>query len=106
MHIEEDGSTMNGNCSAGSVLLEQKGWYKNFQVWLNEQGIVNLLLIPMLEEVGYKVSTYTDNNWKVTTPRGEVIVFKHDVGICNRRPYIDLREHTDARCITTEPSRS
>ena len=41
-NIEEDGSTMDGNCNAGSVLLKQKGWYKNFQVWLNEQGIVAL----------------------------------------------------------------
>ena len=67
---------MDGNCNAGSVLLKQKGWYKNFQVWLNEHGIVNLLSIPMLEEAGYKVSTHTDDDWKVTTPRGEVIVFK------------------------------
>ena len=49
----------------------------------------------MLEEAGYKVSTHTDGEWKVTTQRGEVIVFKRDVGICNRMPYIDLREHTE-----------
>ena len=94
-NIEEDGSTMDGNCNAGSVLLKQKGWYKNFQVWLNEQGIVNLLSIPMLEEAGYKVSTHTDDDWKVTTPWGEVIVFEHEVGVCNRMPYIDLREHAE-----------
>ena len=49
----------------------------------------------MLEEAGYKVSTHTDGEWKVTTPRGEIIVFKRDVGICNRMPYIDLREHEE-----------
>ena len=49
-NVEEDGSTINGNCNAGSVLLKEKGWYKNFQVWLNKRGIVNLLSIPMLEE--------------------------------------------------------
>ena len=53
---------MNGNCNAGTVTLKKKGWYKNFQVWLNKQGIVNLLSIPMLEEAGYKVSTHTDRN--------------------------------------------
>merc|ERR1711966_286607 len=42
-----------------------------------------------------KVSTHTDDNWKVATPRGEVIVFKRDIGVCNRMPYIDLREHTE-----------
>ena len=35
-NIKEDESTMDGNCNAGSVLLKKKGWYKNFQVWLNE----------------------------------------------------------------------
>ena len=57
--IDEE-STVSGNCNAGAVLLRQKEWYKNFQVWLNKQGIVTLLSIPMLEEVGYKVSTHTD----------------------------------------------
>ena len=61
--IGETNSTMSGNCNAGStVTLKKKGWYKNFQVWLNEQGIVNLLSIHMLEEAGYKVSTHTDRN--------------------------------------------
>ena len=46
----------------------------------------------MLEEVGYKVSTHTDNKWKVTTPQGEVFVFKRDIGICNSMPYIDHAE--------------
>ena len=61
---------MDGNCNAGSVLLKKKGWYKIFQVWLNEQGIVNLLSIPMLEEAGYKVTTHTDEDWKVIIPAG------------------------------------
>ena len=64
-------------------------------MWLNERGVVNLLSIPMLEEAGYKVSTHTDGKWKVTTPRGEVIVFKHDIRIYNRMSYIDLREHAE-----------
>ena len=58
--------------TAASVLLKKKGWYKNFQVWLSERGIVNLLSISTLEEVRYKVSMHTDDEWKVTTPRGEV----------------------------------
>ena len=29
-NIEEDGFTMDGNCNVGSVLLKEKGWYKNF----------------------------------------------------------------------------
>ena len=48
--------------------------------------IVNVLSIPMLEESGYKASTHTDNKWKVIIPQGEVIVFKQNVGVCNRMP--------------------
>ena len=87
---------MNGNCNAGSVLLKKKGWYKSFQVWLNERGIVKLLSTPLLEEAGYyKVSTHTDDKWKVKIPRGEFIVFKRDIGVCNCMPYIDLRENAE-----------
>ena len=56
---------------------------------------MNLLSIPMLEEAGYKVTTHTDDEWKVITPQGGVIVFARDTGMCNRMPYIDLREHTE-----------
>ena len=66
--VGETNSTMHGNCNTGTVIPKKKGWYKNFQVWLHEQGIVNLLSIPMLEEVAYKVSTHTDRNWEVTIP--------------------------------------
>ena len=85
-------------------ILKEKGWYKNFQVWLNKRGIVNLLSILMLEEAGYEVSTHTDGEWKVTTPRGEVIVFKLDVRVCNRIPYIGLHEHAEGLVMleTTE----
>ena len=49
----------------------------------------------MLEEAGYKVSTHTDGDWEATTTRGEVIVLKRDIGICNRMAYIDLCEHAE-----------
>ena len=88
--ITEGLLTMSGSCNAGTVLLQKKGWYKNFQVWLNEKDIVNLLSISMLEDAGYKVSTHTDRDWEVTTPQGKVIVFKRDTGVCKGMPYIDL----------------
>ena len=56
----------------------------------------------MPEEAGYKVSTYTDGDWKVTTPREEVIVFKRDIGICNCMRYIDLREHAEDLVMLVE----
>ena len=30
------------------------------------------------------------------TPQGNNIVFQHDTGLCNRMPYIDMRDHEDA----------
>ena len=45
-------------------------------MWINERGIVNLLSMPMLEEVGYKVSTHTDDDWNVITPRERSLLLK------------------------------
>ena len=53
----------------------------------------------MLEEAGCKVSTHTDGKWKVITHWGEVIAFKRDVWICNRMPYINLREHAEGLAV-------
>ena len=83
---------MNGSYNAGTVSTNTNGWYGDFQVWLNKKVIANLMSIPMLEEAGYIVSTHTKSDWVVTTPKGNNIVFKRDKDICNRMPYIDLRE--------------
>jgi len=47
--IRDDKSTLEGGCNAGTVLTNTKGWYGDFEVWLNKKEIANLLLIPMLE---------------------------------------------------------
>ena len=49
----------------------------------------------MLEATGYLVSTHTHGNWVVTSPNGKKIVFKRDIGVCNRMPYIDLRDNQE-----------
>lgn len=54
---------------------------------------------PLLRETGYKVSTHTNRNWEVTTPKEEVTVFKCDTGICNSMSYIDLREHAEGHVM-------
>ena len=55
--------------------------------------MANLLSVPMLEEAGYTISTHTQGDWVVTSPKGTKIVFKRDTGVCRGMPYIDLREH-------------
>ena len=62
---------------------------------MNKKGISNLLSTPMLKEAGYIVSTHTKSNWVVTTPKGEKIILKRDTGVCNRMPFIDLRENME-----------
>ena len=59
---------------------------------LNERGIANLISVPMLEEVGYIVSSHKKKDWEVTTPEGVNINIKRDMGICKGMPYIDLSE--------------
>ena len=64
-------------------------------MWLDCNGIANLLSIPQLEEDGYIIDYNAARNWEVTTPGGTGIVFKGDTGLCHCMPYIDLREHRE-----------
>ena len=62
---------MSTSCNAGQTKTGTRGWYGNFEVWLNEQGIVNTIAnfsLPALEDAGYKVETRTDRDWVVTSP--------------------------------------
>ena len=52
--------------------------------------------IPQLEEDGYVVDYNTNREWVVITPNGKEIVFQRDKGLCNRIPYIDMRDHKEA----------
>ena len=60
-------------------------------MWLNENGIANLIYIPKLEADGYVVKTNNKGEWQVVTPEGETIPFQRDNGMCVGMPYIDLR---------------
>ena len=91
-NIRTGRTTMNGSCNAGTVSTSTKGWYGDFEVWLNKKGIANLLSIPTLEDAGYLVSTHTNAEWVVTTPKGKKITFERDTGVCTGMPFIDLRK--------------
>ena len=82
-------------CNAGTTSTSRQRSYGQSRVWLNEQGIADLLSVPMLEESGYIVSSHTKKEWEVTNPEGVIITFKRDTGICKGMPYIDLREVED-----------
>lgn len=51
---------MNRNCNARITSTNLKGMWGRFQVCVNANGIVNLLLLPMLEQAGYKMSIHAD----------------------------------------------
>ena len=89
--IEEGSTTLSGSCNTGTAVTNTRGWWGEFQAWLNEKGIANLLSIPMLEAAGYIVTSHTKKDWVVFTPKGKKIVFKRDTGITKGMPYIDLR---------------
>ena len=67
--------TMHGNCNAGETKITKRGYFGEMRVWLNENGIANILSIPQLEKDGYTVSTSTKGQWKVYTPEGKIILF-------------------------------
>ena len=50
---------MNGNCNDGTTRMTKRGYYGRLRVWLNENGIANLISFPKLEADGYVVKTDT-----------------------------------------------
>ena len=95
-NIETVDTVLRGNCNAGVTTTNTKGYFGLFHMWLNKKGIANLLSIPQLEEDGYRVTCDTNTEWAVYTPSGTKIPFKRDKGLCNRMPYVDMREQKEA----------
>ena len=73
---KEVGTTLHGNCNAGVTATKTKGYWGKFHMWVNEQGMANLLSIPCLEADGYNILYDTKKEWIVTTPKGTRIKFK------------------------------
>ena len=86
---------LTGHCNAGTTTCKQKGYYGVFKMWLNKNGIANLLSIPQLEQYGFVIDYNMKRNCIVTTPQGKEIVFRKDTGMCEGMPYIDIREHQE-----------
>ena len=86
---------LTGHYSTGTTTCNQKGYYGVLKMWLNKNGITNLLSIPQLKQDGFVIDYNTNRNWTVTTPQGKDILFKKDTGLCEVMPYIDMREHQE-----------
>ena len=46
---------ITGHCNAGTTTCKQKGYYGVFKMWLNKNGIENLLSITQLEQDGFVI---------------------------------------------------
>ena len=71
---------------------KQVGDFGPFEMWINTDGIANLLSLPQLERDGFTIDYNTKKDWVLTTPEGQEIVFKRDTGVAEGMPYIDIRE--------------
>ena len=61
-----------------------------------QAGNCKFTVYPQLKDYGFHITYDTLNEWILTTLQGKKIVFKIDTGLCNRMPYIDMREHKKA----------
>ena len=59
---------IQGNCNVGASTSYEKGFFGLWDLWINEQGIANLLSIPKLEKDGYVIDYNTNRDWVVPTP--------------------------------------
>ena len=57
--VQKGKAKITDSYNTGTTSTSTQGWYVEFNVWLNEMNIANLLSIPMLENDGYIVSTHT-----------------------------------------------
>ncbi len=63
-------------------------------MWLNPDGIANLLSAGLLEAEGHMIDYKTGGDWTVTTPTGEKIVFQRESeGVLQGFPFIKMNEN-------------
>jgi len=94
--IKKSDVTLRGHCNAGTSFADEKGRYLDlFELWLVRHGIANLLSIPRLEKDGFRITYDTRTTWEIHCPDGKVIALKRDTGLCDRFPYLDMKEHKD-----------
>ena len=81
---------MHWHYNAGTTITNQEGWYGGWKIYLNEQGIGNLMSIPWLEREGYRTVYDTLKEWLVYDPDGIEIKFQRDLGLYDRMPYPNI----------------
>ena len=72
---------------------------------LVKNGIANFLSLKCLERDGFRVTYDLYGDWLVTCSDGVVLMFKHDVGVYEGFPYVDLANLQD-HIITMHKSKA
>ena len=67
-------------------------------MWLVCNGIENIILLPQLENDGFRVTYNTLKAWVVICPDGNPILFKHNTSLCDWWPYVYLEYLNTIKC--------
>lgn len=92
--IKETKNSLTGRCNAGTTHTNKKGKFGSLEVWVNEQGIANILSFDKLEE-HFEISYHTKETNKtfiVHTNKGD-LHFKRNAIVL---PYIDATKSSQA----------
>ena len=57
-------------------------------MWLNTNGIANLLSIPQCEKDAWVVDYNTTRNWVLISPQWKKIAFQKDTGVAEGVPFM------------------
>ena len=77
------------NASERGKLLEA------FHAWLVRNGMANLLSLPELEKLEFRIMYDTLDEWVVISPKGGArIIFKRETGRYDRFPFVYLDDPT------------
>ena len=84
---------LRAGCNAGTSTSDEKGMVLGaIMAWLVRTGIVNLASIPQMESNGWTFEYKSEGSWIGTSPNSVPIIFRRDMGICDRFPFVGLRD--------------
>jgi len=87
---------MHGRYKAGTSYCDEKGgWLEPVEMWLVQNGILNLLSLPYLKKGGFRITYGILACWKVYYSDGQILRLKLDLDMCfcGSFPNLDIMEH-------------
>ena len=88
--VHESETFLYGHCNSGTTSTNLKGKYGSIDCWLNEEGIANIFIIPVLKNLVLRI-TYNSNDDHWCVSKGNIAMqFKEDN---QEMLYIDVGEY-------------